>query len=336
MNFDTTDQARLNRPTKSRLAKRRSVLAAACVATTLAVALAPASTLSSAFAQDAPMPAADIDAKVAADADLRVRSVTLFSSGVGYFEHRGTVDGEAQTQLRFKADQINDLLKSLVLQDLGGGVVEAVNYPSNQPLSRQLGSFQIDLSGDVSLTGILGQLQGAELKLAGAFGEVDGTVVSVDRRDIADGDAVVEKPFVTLFTGKGMKSIAVEQVDTFEIADEKLRQEMAAALSALAKARDKDKKPVTFKFSGQGERDVRLAYVVETPIWKTSYRLILGGGDGDDSNLQGWAIVENQTDNDWEDVSLSLVSGRPISFEMDLANPLYVQRPTVEIERYQS
>ena len=271
-----------------------------------------------------------------ADADLPIQAVTLFSSGVGYFEHRGTVDGQAQTQLRFKADQINDLLKSLVLQDLDGGIVEAVNYPSNLPLSRQLGSFQIDLSGDVSLTGILSQLQGASVKLSGSFGDVTGTVVSVDQRQVAEGDTTLTKSYVTLFTGTGMKSVAVDSVENFEIQDEKLQEEMAAALTALARARDKDKKPVTFKFSGDGERDVRLAYVVETPVWKTSYRLILPDAANADSDLQGWAIVENQTDNDWEEVQLSLVSGRPISFEMDLAEPLFVARPTVQMPRYQS
>ena len=46
--------------------------------------------------------------------------------------------------------------------------------------------------------------------------------------------------------------------------------------------------------------------------------------------LQGWAIVENTTEEDWNDVGLTLVSGRPISFVMDLYQPLYVQRPRGE------
>ena len=61
-------------------------------------------------------------------------------------------------------------------------------------------------------------------------------------------------------------------------------------------------------------------------MWKTSYRLILA----EKPALQGWAIVENQTDNDWTDVQLSLVSGRPISFIQDLYQPLYIPRPWVD------
>jgi hypothetical protein len=73
---------------------------------------------------------------------------------------------------------------------------------------------------------------------------------------------------------------------------------------------------------------VRIGYVVEAPIWKTSYRLLLND-KGSGGSLQGWAIVENQTESDWNGVSLSLVSGRPISFMMDLYRPLYSTRPTI-------
>ena len=113
--------------------------------------------------------------------------------------------------------------------------------------------------------------------------------------------------------------------------DPQLQDELTKALVALSQARDQDKKPVMINFAGNGERRVRIGYVVETPIWKTSYRLILGEKT---SHLQGWAIVENQTESDWNDVSLSLVSGRPISFMMDLYRPLYVPRPTVVQEMF--
>jgi hypothetical protein len=81
---------------------------------------------------------------------------------------------------------------------------------------------------------------------------------------------------------------------------------------------------------------VRVGYVVEHPIWKTSYRLVLAKGKEDKPFLQGWAVVENPTDEDWKDVRLALVSGRPISFRMDLYDPLYVPRPVVEPELFAS
>jgi hypothetical protein len=144
-----------------------------------------------------------------------------------------------------------------------------------------------------------------------------------------------------------IRPVPLDDVTSLEMDDAKLNQELDAALAALSQARDQEKKPVEIHFNGAGERRVRLGYVVETPVWKTSYRLVLenkkaaaastmpaapaGGG-----KLQGWAIVENQTDNDWDNVQLSLVSGRPISFIQDLYHSLYVPRPFVESQLYAS
>src|SRR5207248_1959272 len=94
------------------------------------------------------------------------------------------------------------------------------------------------------------------------------------------------------------------------------------------------RKAVSITFAGEGEREVRVGYVTEAPMWKTSYRLVLGK-DGK-PQLQGWAIVENPSDEDWKQVGIALVSGRPISFRMDLYQPLYVPRPLVEPELFAS
>ncbi len=77
-----------------------------------------------------------------------------------------------------------------------------------------------------------------------------------------------------------------------------------------------------------------MGYVQETPIWKTSYRLVLS--DAKKPFLQGWAIIENPSEEDWTDVQLSLVSGRPISFTMDLYQPTYIPRPEAHLELFSS
>jgi hypothetical protein len=131
--------------------------------------------------------------------------------------------------------------------------------------------------------------------------------------------------------------VQLDDVKKLEIQDEALQKELDQALAALAQARDKDKKPVIVNFDGTGDRDVSVAYLVETPVWKTSYRLILpDAGSKDSATLLGWAIVENQTDNDWNNVTLDLVGGRPISFIEDLYQPLYVPRPRVQPRTYAS
>ncbi len=281
-------------------------------------------------------------------ADIPVKEVVLFSSGVGYFEHFGTVQGDGSTELRFKTNQINDVLKSLVLQDLDGGKVAAVTYPSQDPIAKTLKSFQVDITGNPPLADLLNQLRGAKVTLTINGEKTDGVILGVETKKKAVGDKgeTVEQSILNLVSGGKILSQPLDAVNSIQLDDAALQDELNKALVALAGARDQDKKPVKISFTGTGERHVRLGYVVETPIWKTSYRLILGQSQDKaaattrptlaDGKLQGWAIVENQTDNDWNNVQLSLVSGRPISFVENLYQPLYIPRPTVEPELFAS
>jgi hypothetical protein len=111
-----------------------------------------------------------------------VRHVVLYSSGVGYFEHFGNVKGSASTELRFKTAQINDILKSLVLEDLDKGKISVVTYPSQDPLSKTLKSFQVDISANPSLADLLNQLRGAKVSIA-AQGEKLEATISASKSD---------------------------------------------------------------------------------------------------------------------------------------------------------
>ena len=62
----------------------------------------------------------------------------LFSSGVGFFEHAGQVTDDAKVEMKFKTADINDLLKSMVVQDLDGGRVSTVTYASKDPITKTL------------------------------------------------------------------------------------------------------------------------------------------------------------------------------------------------------
>jgi hypothetical protein len=251
-------------------------------------------------------------AKADGQTAVPVKVVVLFSSGVGYFEHAGSVKGNASSELRFKTNQINDILKSLVLQDMGGGKVTTVVYPSQDPIEKTLKSFQVDITGDPSLAELLAQLRGAKVQVTVGGEELKGTILGLEKKPKAVGDkGSIEVWVLNLINGGTIRSVELSEAKKIELEDAELQEELSKALTALAQARDQDKKPVTINFSGEGERQVRIGYVVETPIWKTSYRLILPGQGADankeKSKLVGWAIVENQTDNDWSSVQLSLV-----------------------------
>ncbi len=266
--------------------------------------------------------------------ELPLERVVLFSSGVGFYEHQGQIEGDGHVDLKFNVDDVNDLLKSMVLQDLGGGKISTVNYESKDPITKTLRTFAIDLTANPTLADLLKQVRGEKVQVE-APTPIVGTIVGVETRKVkVNKDEAIDQDFLNLLTDEGLRSINLESVSRIKLLDAELNNELTQALQILASAHDTDKKTVTLNFLGQGKRDVRVGYIQESPIWKTSYRLVLK--DEEKPFLQGWAIVENTTEQDWNNVDLTLVSGRPISFVMDLYQPLYVQRPEVKPELYAS
>ncbi len=274
--------------------------------------------------------AAGAIAQDADQANLPVNNITLYRSGVGYFERAGLIDGNATVQLRFKTDQINDILKSMVLLDLDGGMIEAASYGSKEPLARRLASFAVDISDNPPMWKLLDRLRGARISVNTLEGDTAGVVVGVEQRQVPvkDGGTVLQ-PFVNLLTDRGIESVNLAHVNGMQILDDKLARELSKALAALAEHQADNTKTVDLSFKGDGARRIVVAYVHEMPVWKTSYRLVLS--ESGEPTLQGWAIVENTTDEDWDAVSLSLVAGQPVGFRMDLYQPLFLTRPMIPV-----
>jgi hypothetical protein len=236
---------------------------------------------------------------------------------------------------------INDLLKSMVLQDLGNGHVSAVSYESRDPIDKTLKSFAINLTSNPGYGKILNQARGEKVEVVSQTtgntqpGTLTGTILGVEPKEEAvSKDKVVHVEMLNLWCAEGMRSVKMADVTRVRFLNPVMENEVRRALEVLSLSHDTQKKAVSLVFTGEGKRQVKVSYVVENPIWKTSYRLVLDK-EGK-PYLQGWAVVENPSDEDWNNVRMSLVSGRPISFQMDLYQPLYVPRPVVEPELFAS
>jgi hypothetical protein len=316
---------------------RRTILVlalAGLAATAVGLALWPAPSAGQPGKADA-APAA-----LAPDERLPIRRVVLFTSGVAFFQREGEVEGSAAVELSFPVRDVNDLLKSLVLRDLGGGQIRAVGYDSHDPLDKTLQGFAVNLSANPSFGQILDQARGEKVEVTWRPADrpatqVRGTILGVERQKQPAGkDRVVEVGLLNLWSADGMRSLKLSEVGQVHFLNPALDREVGQALDVLARGHDRQKKTVRLNFSGRGKRRVQVGYVVEHPVWRTSYRLVLS--DQQKPLLQGWALVENPTGEDWRDVGVRLVSGRPISFRMDLYQPLYAPRPLVELEQFAS
>jgi hypothetical protein len=273
-------------------------------------------------------------------APLPIAHVVLFSSGVGYFQREGEVQGNSRIDLSFPTTDVNDLLKSMVLQDLGGGRVSAVSYDSHDPIEKTLKSYAINLTSNPTFGQILNQARGEKVETVlqqtqGAQpGTITGVILGVEKKREAVGKEVLESEMLNLWCAEGLRSVRLSDVQRLRFLNPVMDSEVKKALETLALSHDTQKKTVSLNFSGEGRRTVKVGYVVENPIWKTSYRLVLDKKGK--PFLQGWAMVENTQDEDWNNVRMGLISGRPISFQMDLYQPLYVKRPVVEPELFAS
>jgi hypothetical protein len=268
--------------------------------------------------------------------ELPITRVVLYTSGVGYFQRDGEVNDQATVALHFSADQVNDLLKSLIVQDRAGGKFNLIEYDNRNPIDRTLKTFALDLTGDPSLGKLLTQARGERIQITlpqeNAGNPLEGLIVGVEqKKEPAGKDQVIEIEQLNLLTDKGIISRPLARVERIEFAKPALRKDFRKALEVLATGRDRQKKTVALSFGGAGKRPVSVGYLVSSPVWKTSYRLSIDDGK---VALQGWAIVENTTDDDWIGVRVGLVEGRPISFRMELYEPLFVPRPLVQLERF--
>lgn len=258
-------------------------------------------------------------------ADLPVTRLVATTSGLATFEHAGVVTGTQELLLSVPIEAMDDLLQSLVLQDFGGGTIRPVRYGAQDALGRVLASYAFDLRQAPGLAELLAQARGEEIVLEGP--EISGTLLAVER-EVHEGEP--PEWFLTIVADDGIRRVPLAEARSIRFARDELQRELDAALAALASDRARDTAEVRIRFEGEGERQVRIAYVRDMPVWKTSYRLVVR--DDGSADLQGWAILDNPTDLDLVDVDVTFLAGRPISFVTELFGPLYVERPRISPE----
>jgi Domain of unknown function (DUF4139) len=270
---------------------------------------------------------------LAAAQDLVLKRVMLSSGGLGYFEYEATVEGDATLKLTVSLPQVDDVLKSLVVYDDKGGV-GGLSLPGREPLAQAFKDLPFDQDSLSSPADLLATLKGAEITVGGSRA-ITGRIVSVQEETATtnDGKATTKRTRVTLLTDRGLQQFILEDAENLQFADSALRDKVAQALLAIQTNRAKDARTLELATRGQGKRTVRVAYIVEVPVWKASYRLTLPADPAaPKAALQGWATVENLSGQDWKDIELTLVSGRPVAFHQALYEAYYVKRPEIPVE----
>jgi len=270
---------------------------------------------------------------VAQGAELPIRQVILYKHGIGYFQRSGQLGPNDSVQLDFNAAEMNDVLKSLTIQESGAGKVTGLRYDSSDPLDKKLAEFPFKIGPGQPLTAILDQLKGAAVELKSGSETIRGTLVS--GRTVPGTEQRPPSEQITLLTDSGeFRNVDLSAVASLRFQDTALQTQFAEYLKTLHAARSRDKRSVYIDSTGAQAREIAASYMIPMPVWKSSYRLIFPTTG--EPTLEGWAIVDNTTGDDWSNVQLSLVSGRPISFISRLYEPRYITRPTAELPEDQA
>ena len=264
--------------------------------------------------------------------DLALERIMLSSGGVGYFEYEATVDGNATLSLDVPLDQVDDILKSLVVYDDSGTAGE-ITLPGREPLTQSFVDLPFGHAALDSAPALLNALQGAEVRVTGAK-PMNGRLLRVVEETARGADGLaISRNRVTLVTDAGIEQVVLEDAGAIAFADPELQKKVVTALSRLASYRSDGRRRLVIESHGSGKRAVRVGYVVGAPLWKASYRLSLPADPhANHARVQGWAILENFSGQDWHDVSLTLLSGNPVTFRQALFESYYVNRPSVPVE----
>ena len=259
---------------------------------------------------------------------IPLKRVVILTSGLSYYEHSGRITGPVNIELPFRLDAVNDALKTLIIND-SASQNPSVNYQSENTLIQTLRSLMIDLSDEPGLATILSKLRGAEVQISSPTAYT-GRIAGIEYRrgEPSMYSSPTVEPWLLLSTNEGMKLFNLKEISSIKFTDNAIEQDLNRALDLIAASRNSSSRILKVDLPGTGARDVSLSYVIPSPVWKVSYRLDLGAAK---PLYQGWAIVDNDSDTDWNNVSLSLVAGRPTSFIQNLYPPYYVSRPVLPL-----
>ena len=272
---------------------------------------------------------------------LNVKKVIIFKHGVSYFILEGKQTGNGTFELEFKIDEMNDVLKSLFVLDTSAkGYISSISYDAALDTSQLLRTIMLNVPDHDSFSSLITQIKGADVIITiGTSEKISGTIMGIEFVEKLSQEIKITEKLLTLLKDDGIiTKIPFSEISSFEILNEDLKKDLKFFLDTVIAGKKKDSKKIIINCEAggeEGERAIIVSYIRESPVWKTSYRLIISKQQALEHVclFSGWALIENTTNQDWEDIELSLVAGMPVSFIYDFYRPIYIQRHKIQPPR---
>jgi hypothetical protein len=275
----------------------------------------------------------------AAAADLTLHRVMLSAAGVGYFGFDANIEGPTALGLDVPLSDVDDVLRSLAIFDDHGGI-GSIELPGRDNTHEAFADVPFTAETLNDPADLLASLRGEEIVVTGPDA-MTGRIVGTEPERLLSppiGTDPSEQPTpathtrVTLLTADGLQQFVLQDATSVQLTDPALRARVGAALDAARQQSAASSRHLTLRTTGDGARQVSVGYVVAVPLWKASYRLVLPAANADHARIQGWAVLENQSGQDWKAVDLTLHAGNPVTFHQAIYASYYANRPEVPVE----
>ncbi|WP_167670697.1 DUF4139 domain-containing protein [Allopusillimonas ginsengisoli] len=262
----------------------------------------------------------------------RIQAITLSSGGLAEISRSAQVSGGESLQIPVPLEQVDDILKSLVVRD-PAGAVGGINLEGLSPVEETFRRLPFSPEQMSSLPALAQALQGVPARATSGGRSIEGIILGVASESAEQHERGEPAPpahvLSVLADGGQIKTLALGSDAVLDILDDTLSAKIRDAAAVSGRGRTDQMRNVTVTLAGEGERAVGLSYVVPAPVWKTAYRLVTG--DKGQARLQAWAIVENATGEDWQDVDVTLSSGAPVTLSQQLLKRYWHTRPEVPV-----
>ncbi len=255
-------------------------------------------------------------------AQLPIRRLRLFKQGIAYYERQGTINGTT-TSLVVPRESTNDALKSLNIVVNQGGPILSVDYETPEDKFRLLNELPIKITERTGMVDLFNSLRGSNVKLQMNDGsDVQGRVIGVEVPTASE-----QLPLLILqgeSDNAQIRIITINTVQTVTLKDERTAQDISFFLDVSQT--EQTRTTLTVRLS-EGQHNLSMSYLAPSPKWRVGYRII--SNENGQAQLIGWGLFDNTLDEDLDEISLTLVSGRPISFEYGLVESRTPSRPKV-------
>ncbi|MEO9335871.1 DUF4139 domain-containing protein [Mesorhizobium sp. SB112] len=259
----------------------------------------------------------------------KIEAITLSSGGLAEIRRNASADGSTILRLEVPLEHVDDILKSLVVRD-PEGTVGAMTLDGLSPVEETFRRLPFTPEQMGSLPDLAASLQGVKIRASSGGRTLDGVVLGVSSQKSTNPENDIEERVLSVMADNGEIKVLRMGTDTaLSILDDSVLEKVREAANVSGRGRTDEIRVISLELSGERSRSITLTYLVPAPVWKAAYRLVIGNDQK--ARLQAWAVVENATGEDWDEIALTLSSGAPVTLSQHLHQRYWHERQVVPV-----